>query len=107
MKINSALLTEIIESCFDLSMDGRLPSGKRRDFLTLGKRLRGVLVNILTARFDDGTQAVIDVNTKISDLNKSLKNTNDAFNNAAQLIGQLGALVSSLDGLLAMASGFF
>jgi hypothetical protein len=100
VKINNAELTQIIERCFDLSMDGRIHPADRKGFLALGKRLRGSLLNLLAAQFAEGTQAVIEANTEIGGLNNSLSSTTQVFNNTAQVIGQLGQLVSILDDLL-------
>lgn len=106
MKINNGELAQLTERCFDLSMDGRLKPDNRREFLALGKRLRGSLLNLLTAQFAAGTEAVIDANTKITGLIQSLNNTTQVLRNTAQVIGQLGQLVSSLDDLLKIASAF-
>lgn len=106
MKINNAELTQVTERCFDLSMDGRVQSVDRKEFLALGKRFRGSLLNLLTAQFAEGTQVVIEANTKIAGLNQSLSNTTQVLNNTAQVIGQLGQLVSILDDLLKIASAF-
>jgi hypothetical protein len=106
MKINNGELTQVIDHCFDLSMDGRVHPDDRNEFLALGKRLRGSLLNLLTARFEEGTQEVIEANTKIEGLNKSLSSTTQVLNNTAQGIRQLGQLVSILDGLLKIASNF-
>jgi hypothetical protein len=60
VKINNAELAQLTERCFDLSMDGRVLPSDRKEFLALGKRLRGSLLNLLTAQFAAGTQAVSD-----------------------------------------------
>jgi hypothetical protein len=106
VKINNAELTQVTERCFDLSMDGRVQTADRKEFLALGKRLRGSLLNLLTAQFAEGTQDVIEANTMIAGLNKSLRSTTQVLNNTAQVIGQLGQLVSILDDLLKIASTF-
>ncbi len=106
MKINNVELTQVTDRCFDLSMDAQVPLAEQREFLVIGKRYRGSLLNLLTAQFADGTQAVIDANTKIIGLNQSLRNTTQVLNNARQVIDQLGQLVSILDGLLRIASTF-
>ncbi len=106
MKTENALLTEIIEACFDLSMHGQVPPEQRADFLALGKRLRGTLVNLLTAEFIEGTAAVSEANRKISELNQALKQEAKALANIANTVEQIGQLVSTLDGLLKLAVGF-
>jgi|LGVF01.2.fsa_nt_gb hypothetical protein len=106
MKINNAELTQLTECCFDLAMDGRVQPADRKEFLSIGKRFRGSLLNLLTAQFAEGTQAVIEANTKIKTMNTSLSNSTQVLKNTAQVIGQLRQLVSILDDLLKIASAF-
>ena len=107
IKINNTQLTELTESCFDLSMDGRLSQEERREFLALGKRFRGCLLNLLTAQFTEGTLAVTEANTEITKLNSKLKVSVKKLDNIAQAISQLGDLVSILDDLLKIADATF
>lgn len=106
MKINNTDLTQLIESCFDLSMDGRVDGNYKRDFLALGKRLRGSLLNLLTAQFSNDTKAVIDANNQLRVLNQYLVKIKQDLENIVQVITQLGSLVSILDDLLKIASTF-
>ena len=106
MKISNAKLAEIVELCFDLSMDGRLSPEMRQEFMVLGKRLRGSLLNLISAEFEKGTSEFTKANAKIEEINKDLKNATQALDNTAKAIGQLGELVSILDDLLKIASSF-
>jgi hypothetical protein len=106
MKTNNPGLTEIIDQCFDYSMDGRVSPADQTEFLAIGKRLRGSLLNLLSANFNDGTKAVLDANQSIDDLNKDLANSAQVLANAATTLNELDQLVGILDGLLKLASGF-
>lgn len=106
MKTDNAALTQMIDRCFDLSMDGRLKPEQRKEFLALGKRLRGSLLNLLTAEFGDATQAVTDANNGIKELNSSLSTITQELASVSQVIAQVGQLVSLLDELLKVASKF-
>ena len=106
MKINHTELTQVIDRCFDLSMDGRVQPADRKEFLALGMRFRESLRDLSTAQFAEGTPAVIDVNTEVEGLNKRLSGDAQVLNNTAQVIGQLGQLVSVLDDLFNITSAF-
>ena len=48
-RLDTVTLTKVINKCFDHSMDGRFSAADRVQFLAEGKRLRGLLLNLLTA----------------------------------------------------------
>ncbi len=106
MRINCAILTHLTERCFDLSMDGGVPEPDQKEFLALGKRLRGSLLNLLTAEFDEGTMVVTLANTRMSDVNKKISNITEVLTHTAQMIAQVGQVVSILDDLLKIATNF-
>ncbi len=106
MKTDNVQLTEIIGQCFDYSMDGRLSPAQQNDFLTIGKRLRGSLLNLLSATFNDGTKEVVDANRLLNERNQELTNATQLLNNAATVLNKLTELVGVLDGLLKLAAGF-
>lgn len=106
MKCDTATLTQIIDKCFDFSMDGRLTQQQRTKFLTLGKRLRGTLVNLLSAQFDDGTKAVEDANANLKSINKRLEDTANTLNNIASTVKDIALLVGALDKLIGIAKTF-
>ncbi len=106
MKIDNILLTKIIEACFSLSMDGRLSAKDRRRFLALGKRLRGSLMNLLTAEFEQRTAAVEEANKMLRSINRRLKLEAKSLSNLADTIEQLGNLVSVVDGLIGLPAKF-
>jgi hypothetical protein len=105
-KIDAVTLTEIIDRCLDYSMDGRFTQSQRSRFLALAKRLRGSLLNLLSARFEAGTKGLQDANESLATINKSLKNTADTLAKAAETLADLTKLVGALDKLLGVAGRF-
>jgi hypothetical protein len=103
---DTTTLSNIIVQCFDYSMDGRFTQKQRSAFLMDGKRLRGHLMNLLSARFDDGTQAVVDANTQLSKINDRLEDSVETLAHAASTLNDVANLVSNLDKLLSLATSF-
>lgn len=106
MKFDTATLTNVIEKCFDYALDDRVPQAQQKKFLTLGKRLRGSLVNLISAQFDEGTTAVKEANDELKKINTRLKDEAETLNKIADTVKQIGSLVASLDKLLGIAVGF-
>ncbi len=106
MKVNNADLTKLVDNCFDRSMDGRVKQSDQKDFLAMGKRLRGSLLNLLTAEFEEGTPDVVKANSMIQTLNEDTRSAQQVLNETSQVIAQLGKLVAILDDLLKMATAF-
>jgi hypothetical protein len=105
-KLDSTTLTEVIDRLLDYSMDGRFTQPQRSRFLVLAKRLRGALLNLLSARFTQGTQALNDANAELAAVNTTLKQKAQSLANAAQVLGDVATLVGSLDTLLGTAASF-
>jgi hypothetical protein len=105
-KVDSITLTDIIDRCLDYSMDGRFTQAQRTKFLTVAKRLRGSLMNLLSARFEEGTPGLTEANNDLATVNKTLKKEADTLANAAQTLADLTKLVGSLDKLIAVAGSF-
>jgi hypothetical protein len=106
LKIDAATLAQLIDTCFELSMDGRLADDRQRDFLVAGKRLRGSLVNLISAQFDDATQGVLTANAKLEEANKRAAKLTDDLSAASNVLTQVNSLVGALDDLLKLASSF-
>ena len=106
MKVDTRTLASIINQCFDYSMDGRFSSDQQTVFLADGKRLRGLLMNLLSAQFDEGTPAVVNANKQLADVNATLSQSAAALANAAQVMSDVAALVGNLDKLLNVAESF-
>jgi hypothetical protein len=105
-KVDAVALTEVIDRCLDLSMDGRLSPAQRRKFLVVAKRLRGSLVNLLSARFEKRTEALRQANDELTAINKALKKEAETLARTAQAIAHLTKLAGSLDKLVGVAARF-
>ena len=106
MRTDNQNLASIIELCFDYSLDDRVPEELQKKFLALGKRLRGTLLNSITAEFEGDTAQVIEANNQIKAVNNELKNETQVLDNIANTVEQLGQLVSILDDLIGIALSF-
>lgn len=106
MKTKNAMLAEIIEICCDLSYTKGVPEELKPKFLVLGKRLRGSLVNLITADFNEDTPEFQDANKKIEEINTELKKVAKELKDAADAVEQTARLVSVLDNLIGLAVNF-
>jgi hypothetical protein len=104
-KCDAPRLAQIVERCFDYAMDGRLSPARRTKFLVAGKRLRGSLLNLISARFND-TEALAAANARLEAVNARLARQKDVLERTSQVIKDLGTLISSLDRLLGTATRF-
>ena len=105
-KVDFVTLTEIIDRCLDFSMDGRFTQTQRTKFLTIAKRLRGLLLNLLSARFDEGTEGLDEANASLAEINGRLKKKAETLEKAAQTLADLTKIVGSLDKLLGVVGSF-
>jgi len=106
MKVDTTELVKVIDKCQDFALDGRLQPLQRAEFRSLAKRLRGSLVNLLSARFDEGTPAVLTANSELSRVNSQIASQTIALANIAQTVSDISKLVGTLDGLLSIAVSF-
>jgi hypothetical protein len=106
IKVDTTTLADIINQCFAYSSDGRLSSDEQGKFLVDGKRLRGLLLNLLSAQFDNGTQAVLDANDQLTAVNTKLESSATALANTAQTLNDVATLVGNLDNLLNVVASF-
>jgi hypothetical protein len=104
-KCDAPRLAQIVERCFDYAMDGRLSPARRTKFLVAGKRLRGSLLNLIAARFND-TEALRAANAGLEAVNAQLGRQKDVLERTSQAIRNLGTLISALDRLLGTATRF-
>jgi hypothetical protein len=105
-KVDAVTLTEVIDRCLDYSMDLRFTQAQRTKFLALAKRLRGSLLNLLSARFDEGTAALTEANSQLTTINTGLKKSAETLAKAAETISNLTKLVGALDKLIGVATSF-
>jgi hypothetical protein len=106
IRVDTTVLADLINRCFAFATDARVAPGAQAAFLADGKRLRGLLLNLLSAQFDDGTQAVVDANQQLTDVNARLSNSVAALDNLAASLAAVASIVGSLDQLLGVAAAF-
>jgi hypothetical protein len=106
MRLKCEELTKTIMECFNNSLDNRFTSEERKEFLVQGKKLRGSLVNLLSADFINGTAEVVEADKQIKKINKELKETDRVLDNVAVVSGDIAKLISILDDLLKLAANF-
>jgi hypothetical protein len=103
MKTDNQEIVKCIEACLDLSMDERLTQARQNEMLALGKRLRGSLVNLLTAEFPEDLQQVKEANSQLQLVNQALDDRKKAIEKIAETISKVNQVVKVLDKLLKFA----
>ena len=106
LTVDTQALTQVITTCFNLAMDGRLNRDQQKSFLVAGKRLRGTLVNLISAQFNDGTPEVLAANQQLVQVNLQVAQAVNNFGTLATVLDQINILVGGLDELLKLASSF-
>lgn len=104
--VDTAALTTIINQCFTYSMNLQFSPQDRNSFLVEGKRLRGQLLNLLSAQFDAASPQLAAANQNLTQVNSSLAQSATVLANAAQTLNNIAALVGTLDKLLSIATSF-
>ena len=104
--VDTATLSNVINQCFAFASDGRFAQDQQNAFLADGKRLRGLLLNLISAQFNDGTQAVLAANQQLTTVNTSLSNSATVLANTVKTLNNITSLVGSLDKLLNVAASF-
>ena len=106
LKVDTTTLADIVNQCFAFASDVRFTLPQQKALLADGKRLRGLLLNLLSAQFDDGTPAVVDANNQLVGVNNDLADATAALANVAKTLGDVANLVGNLDQLLNIAVSF-
>ena len=106
LKVDTTTLADIVNQCFAFASDGRFTLPQQKALLADGKRLRGLLLNLLSAQFDDGAPAVVDANNQLVGVNNDLADATAALANVAKTLGDVANLVGNLDQLLNIAVSF-
>jgi hypothetical protein len=104
--VDTATLTKVINQCFANAMDGRFSPADQNSFLIEGKRLRGQLLNLLSAQFDAGSAQLAAANTNLGKANTDLSNSATVLANTAATLNDIATLVTNLDNLLTTAKSF-
>lgn len=105
-RLDNQKLTQVIEQCFDLSMSGAVPPEQRREYLMQGKRLRGVLLNVLSAQFDAGAPEFIAANQALQETCEALAKEQQSLEDAVKGVQRVGELAAKLDEVLKVAVNF-
>ena len=106
MTLDTITLTAVIKQCFANAGDEQFSLQDRVNFLADGKRLRGQLLNLISAQFNDGTQAVADANNQLQTINNELSVDATTLANTADQLDKIATLISNLDQLLSIAAKF-
>ena len=106
--IDAAALASVINQCFDLSrLTYTFSDEQCKHFLYEGKRLRGLLVNLISARFgQELTPEVVAANTKLAGVAKDLEKVKQELEHYAATVKSLTDIVGALEGLLKAAPLF-
>jgi hypothetical protein len=99
-RVDTTEMADLIARCFDLAMDGRLSQPQRSALLAAGKRLRGDLVTLLTAQFDDQTAEVDAANADLASVNEALEASAADLNKLNQTLQKITSLVGKVDKLI-------
>lgn len=105
-RLENQKLTQVIEQCFDLSMSGELTPQQRREYLMLGKRLRGSLLNVLSAQFDEGAPEFLAANKALQETSVELEKARKSLEDAVKAVARVGELAAKLDDVLKVADKF-
>lgn len=106
MKLDGVALASVIDILLDLSMDVRLPPKSRKKCLVSAKQLRGNYLNLVTARFDEGTKKLSDANAQLQKVNTQLRNAKAYLDQAVAALASVARLGAILDELLKIAAKF-
>jgi len=106
MKCDTVTLVQVIDKCLDYALDGRLKPEQRAEFLALAKRMRGSLLNLVTAKFEEGTKAVEGANANLTKIINDLGDEERVLSDTATTVKNLAQLAGMLDELLKIAVSF-
>jgi|ERR1041385_3382911 len=106
MQTDNKTLLDNVERALHLAVDPNLTDDQRKEYLTKGTELRSRLVTLMAARFDDGTQAVVQANAKIKEVNNLLKQNLKDLQGITDTLNAIGDLVSIIDDLFKLPFTF-
>lgn len=105
-RLDNQKLTQLIEQCFDLSMSGEVAPEHRREYLAMGKRLRGALLNLLSVQFNDAAPEFLSANKSLQETSDAVAKAQQGLEDAAKAVTRLGDLAGKLDEVLKVAEKF-
>jgi hypothetical protein len=103
MVFDTQTLTRVVERCFDLSMSGALPAETRAQYLAHGKRLRELLVHLLSARFDADSAEFKQATDAMHNTNHALAEAAEELEKVTQAVSRVAELAGFLDKALGVA----
>jgi len=106
MQADNQTLLDNVERTLQLAVDPNLTDAQRKDALIKGTQLRSRLVTLMAARFEDGTQKVVDANAKIKEVNGLLKQNLKDLQGIVKTLNAVGNLVSIVDDLFKLPFSF-
>lgn len=106
MQTDNQTLLDNVERALRLAVDPNLSDEQRKECLRQGAELRARLVTLMSARFEDGTQAVLAANGKIKEVNAILKKNKKDLEGIAKTIESIANLVSIIDDLFQLPFAF-
>ena len=103
MFFDTQTLTRLVERCFDLSMSGAVPAETRAQYHAHGKRLRELLMQLLSARFDANSVEFKQATDAMHNTNHALAEAAEDLNKITQAVARLTELAGYLDKALGVA----
>ena len=103
MLFDTQTLSRIVDRSFDLSMSGALPAETRAQYLAHGKRLRELLLQLLSARFDANSAEFKQATDAMHNTNHALAEAAEDLNRITQAVARLTELAGYLDKALGVA----
>ncbi|WP_375768617.1 hypothetical protein NR798_44215 [Archangium gephyra] len=103
MVFDTQTLSRLAERCLELSMAGALPPETRAQYYAHAKRLRELVMQLLSARFDANSSEFKQATDAMHDTNHALAEAAEDLNKITQAVGRLTALAGYLDKALGVA----
>jgi len=106
MTVDTDTLAKIVRQCFENGADDSFTDAQQTAFIADGKRLRGLLMNLLSAQFAAGDATVVAANKQLTAVNTTLADDEAVLENFAATVKAITSLIGSLDKLLNVATEF-
>lgn len=103
---DSSKLAELVTLCFDLSQKPGVKKEEAEKLILLGKRLRGVLMNILTARFQANDQGFAKATQSLNETTQVMKDALADIEEVSEAIKRTTETLKVVDKLLGIAIAF-
>ncbi len=102
--VNTDALAAAVRLCFERARDNATFTDEQcAEFLFQGKRLRGLLVNLISTTISAVTPAVEAANQELDDLVARLNDTQETLAKYEDTVKRIGDVVGALDQILKFA----